>query len=117
MGKVAQEDQPTRKPTQRTGKESLERSKMMLKIETAGNGWIVRNKWNEKDESETEAVVVIPSTDDNVTGYINLLQEIAEMLCLYGDRYDKWRIKITKRKGDKHEDGKDVTCAEQNPQN
>lgn len=85
----------------------------MLTIETASNGWIVRNKWRDEDESEEQYVCVIPQTDDDITGKINLLNEIADTLNMLGSRYDKWRVHITKKHGDKWEKG---DSCEQNQQ-
>lgn len=79
----------------------------MLTIETVSNGWIVRNKWTESDLTESEVkVLVLDTTEDTsgqVSGQIRLLQEVAEMLDMFGSRYDEWRLHITKRRGDKWE--------------
>lgn len=97
----------TRKPTQRIGNGYLKGRMKMLTIETVSNGWIVRNKWTESDLSESEVkVLVLDTVEDEggqITGQIRLLQEVAEMLGLYGSRHDEWRIHITKRHGDKWE--------------
>lgn len=79
----------------------------MLTIETVSNGWIVRNKWTEDDQTESEVKVLVLSTNEDtsgqVSGQIQLLNEVIEMLDLGGSRYDEFRLHITKRRGDKWE--------------
>ncbi len=79
----------------------------MLTIETVSNGWIVRNKWTEEDQTESEVKVLVLASEEDasgqVSGHIRLLEEVAEMLALHGSRYDHWRLHITKRRGDKWE--------------
>lgn len=75
----------------------------MLTIETVSNGWIVRNKWNEDDESEVVYSSVISKDEDEIGAAVVLLWEIVETLGISGSRYDEWRIHISKKHGDKWE--------------
>ena len=79
----------------------------MLTIETVSNGWIVRNKWTEDDQTESEVKVLVLYTNEDasgqVSGQIRLLNEVVEMLNISGSRYDEWRVFVTKRRGDKWE--------------
>jgi hypothetical protein len=65
---------------------------MKLTIETARNGYILRD-----DEGCTDVV----SSDDPATATFDMLNEVLEILGHIGSRYDERRVRIIIERGDK----------------
>ena len=79
---------------------------MKLIIETAQNGYVIRDQ---NDGSEMESLTTV-AEDDRVDATFTLLGEVLEMVGHIGSRYDERRVRVVIEPGDKWEPPAGETC-------
>lgn len=71
---------------------------MMITIETAWNGFIVRVP---PDDEEMAEGVYLCASDDRAEATRLMLNEVLEQIGHMGSRHDEWRVRIVMEHGDK----------------